>query len=611
MRSKPAMRLKSSIVLALLVTFSLLQAPTVAATQDEDFLPYDPSFQPTPVRIVPAKDLDKVKAPFVVARLENGKLALMARDAKGKMVPFFVKGIETGFWDTRGRDQKTDWDEVFANYRKFGANVSLFMLHWKDIEPEEGRFTFDFTDQIVNTAHKHGVKIWWVFFMHDNGQLRRGRDFWVFNYDNRGSANYAVQWVKDEKGNVLDSFEKIRATQAELLPCYAHPKIFAFQNRIIRQLARRYRDSDAVIGMQIGNEEGFIPNVPQNREVDVNPYMVKFYEDWKTKTGKSDWNAFKFNAVAWWWRNFTTSFHAEDPYKLTSFNLWGAFGEQGRTEVIRSQGADHTVYALGNLDVIGSMFYRDEARAVWPKMDAFYPDYLYSLPLLLPSEIGIGGQGPHTEIVGGSKVIFQEYTINALERGANGYSAYCYGQMMDDDGKPDPFADAYRQLAAMVTSVEDVLHPGIPGPGAITFSTGAEGAKISHLSRPDSATVGILRFPEAAFDNQAPDPSRVSFVPDQNTRKLDVTVEMAARRPGTYVVEVFRDGELASSKFVALKAGEKIELNLADVRATEAVFMKAMHPRQAGGRCVLPSGILSGGGSRVGNSPPALRVVVH
>ncbi|HXK59359.1 MAG TPA: beta-galactosidase [Acidobacteriota bacterium] len=568
------MRLKSPSVLVLLVIFALMGTP-MATAQDQDFLSYDPAFRPTPVRIVPEEDLDKVKAPFVVARLKNGKLALMARDATGRMAPFFVKGIETGFWDTRGRGQKTDWDEVFSNYRKLGANVSLFMLHWKDIEPEEGRFTFDFSDEIVNTARRYGVRIWWVFFMHDNGQLRRGRDFWVFNYDNRGSANYAVQWVKDENGNILDSFDKIRATQAELLPCYAHPKIFAFQNRVIRQLARRYRDSNAVIGMQTGNEEGFIPNVPLNREVDVNPYTLKFYEDWKAKTGKSDWNAFKFNAVAWWWRHFTTSFHAEDPYKLTSFNLWGAFGEQGRTEVIRSQGADHTIYALGNLDVIGSMFYRDEARAVWPNLDAFYLDYIFNLPILLPSEIGIGGEGPHTEIVGGSKVIFQEYTINALERGAHGYSAYCYGQMMDDNGRPDAYAEAYRKLTAMVTAVEDILHPGVPGPGGVAFSTGAKGAKISHLNRPDGATVGILRFPEAAFDNQAPDPSRVSFVADQNTAKFDLTVEVGARKEGNYKLEVFRDGELAFSKSATLKAGQNVQLDLTDVRATEAVFLKA------------------------------------
>jgi hypothetical protein len=385
--------------------------------------------------------------------------------------------------------------------------------------------------------------------------------------------------VKDENGKILDSMDAIRATRAELLPCYAHPRIFAFQNRVIRQLARRYRDSDSVIGIQIGNEEGFIPNVPENRDVDFNPYTLKFYEDWKRKTGKSDWQSFKLNAVAWWWRNFTTSFHAEDPYKLTSFNLWGAFGEQGRAVVIRSQGADHTVYGLGNLDVIGSMFYRDEARAVWPNLDAFYQDYVYNLPILIPSEIGIGGAGPHTSTVGGTRVMFQEYAINTLERGGQGYSAYCYGQMLGKDGKFDQYADAYRKLAVMVRSVEDVLHPGVPGPGGVTFATPAEGAKISHLHRTDGATVGILRFPEAAFDKQAPDPRRVSFAPDENRQQYQVKLEIVANADGAYAVEVYRAGERVSSTPVTLQRGGKSELVLRDVGATEAVFLKAVKQR--------------------------------
>lgn len=540
--------------------------PLMAAQQPKpsgpDFISYDPSFKATSVRIVPEAELKKTAAPFVVARLANGKLALMARGAKGKMEPFFIKAIETGFFDTRRRGDKTDFDEVFENYRKMGANVSLFMIHWGEVEPTEGQFDFQFADKVVATAKRRGLKIWWVFFMHEQGLPNRGRDFWAFNMDNRGSANYTVQWVKDEHGNIIDSMEKIQALRpSEVMPCYSHPKMFAYQNRVIRRIAQHYKDSDTVIGIQIGNEEGFIPSLPENRDSDFNPYTLKFYEDWKLKTGKSDWNAFKFNALAWWYRNFTTSFHAQDPYKLASFNLWGSFNEQGRAVVIRRTGADHTFYAQGNLDVVASMFYRKEARDAWPNLDSFY-NYVYQLPILMPSEIGIG----HHRTVGGSRVIFQGFALDAIERGSAGYSAYCYGQMLGKDGKPDYYAEFYGKLAAMVTANEDVLHPGVPGPGDVRISTPAEGMKVSQLHRGDGATVGILRFPDAAFDDKG----------DDNPVMTDVKVDITANVTGTHAISVYRDGRLDTSKSVSLGSGESSGLVLPDFQATEAVFIKVV-----------------------------------
>ena len=60
--------------------------------------------------------------------MSNKKLALMFRDRAGDAQPFYVRGIETGYWDTRRRP-RTDFDQVFANYRRFGANTSFFMIH--------------------------------------------------------------------------------------------------------------------------------------------------------------------------------------------------------------------------------------------------------------------------------------------------------------------------------------------------------------------------------------------------------------------------------------------------------------------------------------------------
>lgn len=45
---------------------------------------------------------------------------------------------------------------------------------------------------------------------------------------------------------------------------------------MIRTLAEHYKNSDDVIGVQIGNEEGF--NFCGNS--DYNPYTLKLYDQW-------------------------------------------------------------------------------------------------------------------------------------------------------------------------------------------------------------------------------------------------------------------------------------------------------------------------------------------
>jgi len=90
----------------------------------------------------------------------------MAEDRTGKLEPFYMRGIETGFWDTR--KDTTNYDRVFETYHKMGANAAMFMIHWINIEPQDGKFDFSFTDNIVAKAQSHSVKIVWVLFMHEH-----------------------------------------------------------------------------------------------------------------------------------------------------------------------------------------------------------------------------------------------------------------------------------------------------------------------------------------------------------------------------------------------------------------------------------------------------------
>lgn len=150
----------------------------------------------------------------------------MVRDSSGKMAPFFVKGLETGFWDTR--KPETDYDQVFENYRKLGSNTALFMIHWMDIEPADGKFDFKFTDMIVKKAKQHGIKIWWVLFMHTQPHLLNiGENSWIYRLNSSEEADSVLQWVKNDKGRLLKTTREQLSELGKQFHAYGQPVIFS------------------------------------------------------------------------------------------------------------------------------------------------------------------------------------------------------------------------------------------------------------------------------------------------------------------------------------------------------------------------------------------------
>ncbi len=412
---------------------------------------YDPTFQPVPARIVSESALGALDAPTALVRRRNGKLALMVRDGASDAQPFYVRGIETGYWDTRWRPG-TDFDKVFANYRRLGANTSFFMIHWNDIEPADGEFDFSYTDRIVELASKHGVKLWWVLFLHcQSDHPAELRDFWGYKLDSGDGHDYAMQWLKDEDGIVYDSMARLATLPGrwEITLAYGHPQVFPRLLRMLTRLGEHYRDSDTVIGVQIDNEAGFgyyTPRGtggPRSLTSDFNPVTAEIFEEWKLKTGKSDWHAFKLAIVKYWWKQFTTAFHQGDPYKLTSFNFLGDHATAGDPYWIDLEGVDATTYGEGNIDVVSSMFYGAETGPkIWANLDQHY-NFAYEIPIFISSEIGLGRRF-------NSVGLFRLYAVNSIERGAQGYATYDYGSLLGADGEPNAAGQAYREFSRMV-----------------------------------------------------------------------------------------------------------------------------------------------------------------
>ena len=532
---------------------------TISGCADQkSSIPYQPDFKSIQTSIVPVSQIGNTSAPTVLARLENQKLALKVRDNSGKMQSFYVQGIETGFYDTRNKSD-IDWDQVFAGYQLMGANTSLFMVHWQDIEPEPGKYDFTFMDKIVTTAKKYDVKIWWVLFMRCSiGNPVSGANAWVYRFLKKDSVDHSIQWIKNKKGRFLKSADAYLETKTRIYPEYAHPEVFSHILNMMDELGKHYRNSPDVLGVQIGNEEGF----NDAGEGDFNPAALALFEQWKKKTGKSDEVEFKLDINKYWWKHFTTAFHRADPYKLTSYNLLAGFPEAGEEWCIKRMGVDASTYGDGNIDVVGTMFYGKHGLKIWPNLDKHYKNFVDNLPILVPSEIGLGPKW-------GPRVQFQTNAINTIERGGQGYAAYCYGELVDSTGRLNAFGQFYRKFGDMVRANEEIIYAGISGPGEVSMSTALPGAKISQLHRDPDGTLAMLYFPEAYAQKD----------PDSNTKAFDATVDIKLNsvKSGRYKIDIYRDGALQSSVIRQLERFEhnvEQSLVLADVKETEVVFLK-------------------------------------
>ena len=511
---------------------------------------FDSTFNVKTVTILSKEEARQKKAPLALVRNPNGKLALMARDADGVMQPFYMRGIECGFWRMRG--ENPDYDTIFETYRKLGANASMFMIHWSDIEPRDGEFDFSFTDSILEAAERHGIRIVWVLFMHEQFDmpfLPAPEDLWMYNFDTRDGENYAIQWIKDRSGDIVKDIPSQRERHySEIMPCYSNPAVYSRIIRMLGRLADHYKDSPSVIGVQIGNEEHFSY---QGIDSDLNPYTLAAFDKWKEQTGETSWNRFKLDMVKRWFSRFTTAWHLHDPYKITMINPIAGGPEKGETGIIDRSGTDATTFRDSGIDAIATMFYWDNGHKVWNNLDQVYKaDNTYSyptrLPLLMSTEIGIRNLHPWPYT--------QEYMTNFIERGSQGFAIYAYSHMATLDGEINEYGEYYRNYMAMVAANEDIIWPGLPGIGDnISISSTYGGGKVSCLHNGDDATLGILHFPDD-LSGEIPE------------KQAEIPVEIRINEPGSYSIEVYQDGNLTVSQTsdLASPKGRIIYLSLSN-----------------------------------------------
>ena len=562
------MLMKKFFLISLLSAYSVMIAPHTPDEKNSnrnsdpienvDCL-FDEAFQVKTVLILSKKEAQKKSVPLALVRNSNNKLAIMAKDGNGELQPFYMRGIEVGFWDTRRRDRDADYDKVFETYEKLGANAAMFMIHWSDIEPQDGRFDFSYTDDILEKAKRHGIKIVWVLFMHEQFDmpfLTEPEKLWMYNLDTRDGANYAIQWVKDKEGNIIKDIPGHREKKyTEIMPCYSHPVVYGRIVRMLGRLADHYKDSESVIGVQIGNEEHVSY---QGEDADFNPYTLAHFDKWKEQTDETSWNRFKLAIVKLWFSRFTTAYHMHDPYKITMMNPIAGGPEKGETGIIDRSGTDATTFRDSKIDAIATMFYWPSGVNVWKNLDQVYKvgntySYPTQLPILMSTEIGIRSLNtwPYT----------QEYMTNFIERGSQGFAVYSYGHVANAEGETNEYGEYYRKFMAMVAANEDIIWPGLPGIGDnISITSTYGGGKISCLHDGNDATLGILHYPDDMAD-------------DTKEHRADIPVEVMVKQSGKYTIEIYKDGILAASHHDDLTAS-KGRIYTINISNKEVAFIK-------------------------------------
>ena len=138
------------------------------------------------------------------------------------------------------------WERDFKNIAELGfEGVHMGEFAWAQLEPEEGRYRFEWLDHAIGLADKYQLKVILC-------TSTATPPVWL-------SRKYPEILIKHENGNYSDHGARQHAS-------FASPKYRELALKTIEELAKRYGSDSRVIGWQLDNE----PSV----QFDYNPAAV-------------------------------------------------------------------------------------------------------------------------------------------------------------------------------------------------------------------------------------------------------------------------------------------------------------------------------------------------
>jgi beta-galactosidase len=136
------------------------------------------------------------------------------------------------------------WDEDVALMRRAGVNlVTLGVFAWASLEPEPGRFTFEWMDEALDLLHANGISV-------DLATPTAAPPVWLTD------GHPEVHPVMED-GEVFGFGNRLHFDPTS-------PRYREHAARITTALAERYADHPAVAMWHISNEYGPVPYTPQS-----------------------------------------------------------------------------------------------------------------------------------------------------------------------------------------------------------------------------------------------------------------------------------------------------------------------------------------------------------
>lgn len=127
---------------------------------------------------------------------------------------------------------KERWPEDIRLMKNAGIDaLRIAELAWSFIEPEDGRFDFEWLDEFINMAYKEDIEI-------------------ILGTPTEASPS----WLRHKYPEIVATDESGKIHGGRGRHCYNNPIFIQYVERLVNEMAKHYSNNPAVIGWQIDNE---------------------------------------------------------------------------------------------------------------------------------------------------------------------------------------------------------------------------------------------------------------------------------------------------------------------------------------------------------------------
>lgn len=187
---------------------------------------------------------------------------------------------------------ESQWERDFRNMHELGFEFTHFAeFAWAQIEPEEGRYDFEWLDKAVALAAEYDLKVIMC-------TSTATPPIWL-------SRKYPETLIRYENGSIRDHGSRQHAS-------FTSRKFRELAYRMIEELAKHYGDDPRIIGWQLDNE----PMVQH----DFSPNAEKYFREYLKERYNNDIQALN---KAWGTAFWSQTYSSFDQINIPRREQWG------------------------------------------------------------------------------------------------------------------------------------------------------------------------------------------------------------------------------------------------------------------------------------------------